>query len=197
MILHGIILVAQPTCVLVLSINGKLICQVMEGMHFHLPFNAYEATGMSFFVFCILYHDCRSFFSINMIVEAFSDFPLRSIISGRLSRLWSDSWKLFSSVNGASWKCCSKVETASERWRKPHTSVYDGTWGRWISQISGLRGASESRFSWCSETNERKAQVRVITYICLLCHFVLVHFYEMIVTLKLGVCLRSNNTSYP
>lgn len=58
--LHGIILVAQPTCVLLLSINGKLICQVMEGMHFHLPFNAYEATRMSFFVFCILYHDCRS-----------------------------------------------------------------------------------------------------------------------------------------
>lgn len=125
--------------------------------------NVYKPTSMSFFVF-------RSWLlklSLLMYSRSYSDFSLRSIMSGRLSRLWSDGWKLFSSLNGASWNCCSKVKTASEWRRKPHTFVYDGTWGRRISQIPGLRGASEPRFSWCSETDERKAQVRVMSFIYL------------------------------
>lgn len=40
--LHIIYLVAQPTCMLLLSISGKLICQLMKGMHFHLLFNAFK-----------------------------------------------------------------------------------------------------------------------------------------------------------
>lgn len=103
---------------------------------------------------CIIFHS-NVYFIDGTLIAPCCNMP------GRLPRLWSDDRNFFPSFNRASWNCCPEVETSPEWWRKPHTFVHDRAWRRWVPKISGLRGASESWFSWCSETNERKAQVRV------------------------------------
>lgn len=85
---------------------------------------------------------------------------------GWLSRLWSYCRELFAGVDWASWNIRSKIQASSKWRRKPHSSLHDRAWWRWIFKVSRLWRATESWFSWCSKTNERKAQVRwLINYI--------------------------------
>lgn len=132
--------------------------------HINMPFGP-SVTYWKFFFLLWSQHRCPGSTKGLCLCQSM----LTEKFPGRLSRLWSYCWELFSGVDWASWNIRSKIQASFKWWREPHSSLHDRAWWRWIFKVSRFWRATESWFSWCSKTNEREAQVRwLIDYILLI-----------------------------